>query len=340
MNSDGAILPPMLSPTLPSDWELPEPLSPTIPSEFDCEPSFAESEAGTEKLSSQPASSTAPRQLKKGSHGEIASRTSSTASVDSKPKKPVRKMVILHYPPRKLTARTNKLAPEPEKTLKASTVAPSTAATSTTSDDNPKYKSLRVKMHYWVEMARKKKHEADAAAANRMHHQAAVSGLDSAICFIRAFDLEDRADQVVSREPHARSWTTLVPYLGKMATYLESIDSDIAGMCYQVLAVVNIRIAVVRQGSKDAPLAAQRAIQEFRRGLALLPLSLIEEKYNLRWASTKLNPKGCDPCKDRAMLPLHVNTSPQEAAALALNMGREWAHQEGISYTWDAAAPL
>lgn len=311
MTADGVILPPMLSPTLPSDWELPEPLSPTIPSEFDLEPKRG---ADGEPTESTPAASTAGVRAtvkKKATNGEVARKSLSTSSLDSKPKKPVetkRRIVILKYPPQKPI------------------------------DDDPKYKALRSKMHHWVERARSKKHEADAAMGNRQHHQAAVAGLDSAICFIRAFDLEDRAQKVVNRDLHVKSWSTLVPYLAKMATYLESVDSDIAGMCYQVLAVVNIRIML--HGGRESPLAAKRAIQEFRRGLALLPFSLLEEKYSLGWTASKLNPNGCDPLNDRALLPLHVNTNPQEAAALALHMGREWASQEGIPYTWDAQAAL
>lgn len=301
----------MLSPTLPSDWELPEPLSPTIPSEFDLETKPSADAEPSESSSTASAASARTIVKKKATNGEAARRSMSASSTESKPKKPVepkRRIVVLKYPPQKPV------------------------------EDDPKYKALRVKMHHWVDRARSKKHEADAAMGNRQHHMAAVAGLDSAICFIRAFDMEDRAQKVVNRDLHVKSWSTLVPYLAKMATHLESVDSDIAGMCYQVLAVVNIRIML--HGGRESPLAAKRAIQEFRRGLALLPFSLLEEKYNLGWTASKLNPNGCDPANDRAVLPLHVNTNPQEAAALALNMGREWASQEGISYTWDAQAPI
>lgn len=254
-------LPPILSPTLPSDWDsaaeldLPsQPVSPSLPSDF-CEPTSAR-----------------------------------------------RFLVALKLP----------------------------------RGDVVNYKMAHRRVKIWNERARETKHAADKAARDNLHRLAALQSLDAVCCFILAFLWEEKAEKYMFQPLHARSWTTLLPYLKKTASYLGSVEVDLTGLIYQVSAVVQLRVASHDRGNPDHLWAA---ISSFRKGLSLLPLSTIHGKYHLgHWTRTHLS----DPPRlvsDEAILPLHVNSGPQEAACLLYRLGVEWAAQEGLKYSWHCTSP-
>lgn len=142
-----------------------------------------------------------------------------------------------------------------------------------------------------------------------------------------------------------RSWLSLVPFLAKLASSAKSVDADVAGVCYQVLAVVRLHVANYERRSDGTPEECAKllysALANFSTGLRLLPLTTVRERFGLTvkggWSSTKLNPLQPDPLHDRAALPLHVNSTLGECAAFALRIGMKWAEMEGIAYEWEAA---
>lgn len=142
-----------------------------------------------------------------------------------------------------------------------------------------------------------------------------------------------------------RSWLSLVPFLAKLASSAKSVDADVAGVCYQVLAVVRLHVANFERRHDGTPEECAKilysALANFSTGLWLLPLLTVRERFGLTvkggWTSTKLNPLHPDPLHDRAALPLHVNSTLAECAAFALRIGMKWAEMENIVYEWEAA---
>lgn len=204
------------------------------------------------------------------------------------------------------------------------------------------------KMGQWVEKARSKKHNSDRAHSDRKHRLSCVLALDAVICFMIGFDYDDRREAIRSNAApgtlHARSWTTLTPYLAKLASAAESVDADLAGVYYQICAVVRLHVAYLQRRTvppEDSARSLYAALADFRRGLSLLPLCTLHSHYQLNgangWLETKVNPDRPDPLANTATLPLHVNSSVAEAAAFALHVGRKWAEIEGIDYTWESS---
>lgn len=202
--------------------------------------------------------------------------------------------------------------------------------------DAASYKMAHRRVKFWNERARETKHAADKAARDNLHRLAALQSLDAIACFILAFLWEEKGEHYMSQPLHARSWNTLLPYLRKTASYLGSLEVDLIGLIYQVSAIVEIRVASHNRTSVDH---LWSAVSNFRRGITLLPLHILQEKYHLgHWTKAQLS----DPPKlssDKAVLPLHVNSDPQEAACLLYRIGVEWAAQEGLKYSWRCTLP-
>lgn len=207
-------------------------------------------------------------------------------------------------------------------------------------DNKNEFNGAKARLQRWIQIAQEKKHESDAATRERKHRLAALLSVDAAVCFCVGFDCDDRAERLSGGSPRIRSWQSLIPYLSKAAAYLESVDADLAGVCCQLCAVVRIHISRGARRSDEAASteAAAAAVQNFRRGLQLLPLHAAAERYSLKsWIATpatKLNPDRFDPAHDEAALPLHVTSAIQEAAAFAYRVGRGWASKENIEYQW------
>lgn len=219
-----------------------------------------------------------------------------------------------------------------------------------TPDEERRCRECSKKMAQWVDKARSKKHDSDRARSDRKHRLSCVLALDAVICFMIGFDYDDRQEAIRSNAApgtlHARSWTTLTPYLAKLAIAAESVDTDLAGVYYQICAVVRLHVAYLQRRTttpEDSARSLYAALADFRRGLGLLPLYTLHSRYQMNgasgWMETKVNPDRPDPLANTATLPLHVNSSLAEAAAFALHVGRKWAEIEGIGYTWESSKP-
>ncbi|ANB11899.1 hypothetical protein AWJ20_126 [Sugiyamaella lignohabitans] len=121
------------------------------------------------------------------------------------------------------------------------------------------YRLLRSKMHNWIELAREKKHEADSAMEKKQYSLAAVISVDSLLAFIVGFDYEDRADQMVRRDANRSSWSTLIPFIGRLIINFEQNKiHQLVGLLYQIRALVHMRIAsachsVIQKKTKQLP---------------------------------------------------------------------------------------
>lgn len=210
-----------------------------------------------------------------------------------------------------------------------------------------------------------------------------------------AFDYEDRAEVVMQRVKHARSWSTLVPYIGWMIKLLKPLGTaaagnnnnnnnntnnknndknnntnnknknknnddclDLIGICYQIRALVHLRMATSFQ-DQTSKLYAQKkyeemgvctsklisshdeSVQDFKRGMRDLSLETIKREYPKTWSArqTVVQPVsshegGYRPLEDPYYLPLHAFSSVQEAAALGYAITKEWADRRGIVCDW------
>lgn len=324
-------LPAMLSPTLPPEFSekgLPdELLSPTLPHAFQ-EESHSAKQARKSMIVNLKYESTdrdEPPKKKIKTNSLNNSVRDFSSSDEEKPKR----LKVEKKPDKPDNHKPREDKPKEEKPPEAKRVP-------------PEYREYKKKLQMWVDRARAKKHESDSAMTSKQHQLAVLVSMDSIICFMRAFDFEDRADACMKRVPHIRSWETLIPYLSRMSTYLESVDADIAGVCYFIRAVLYVHIAHVLHktqspqspGGITSEAALQSAIKDFRKGLLYIPLEKTETKYNITWKKNVRNSGSMDPSRDKCVLPLHVNSSVQDAAAFAFHLTRVWADHENIEYNW------
>lgn len=224
---------------------------------------------------------------------------------------------------------------------------------------------LKKKMMRWQDLARSKKHEADAARRRQDERTASVLSLDSLCSFIVAFDYEDRAEQMLRRGPQHRLWSTLIPYMTQMIkTFEEHRYTALAGLCYQLRALTQQRIAQSYQhvlqraakraeGDDDGQIAAvvakmahaqDSATADFRKGFELLPLGTLEKDFAKTWASRAPKPLakvtqegGYRPMTDAYYVPLHTFSTLQQGAALAFHMAKEWADAHKVECEWALA---
>ncbi|CAN6604910.1 hypothetical protein TRVA0_002S04852 [Trichomonascus vanleenenianus] len=188
------------------------------------------------------------------------------------------------------------------------------------SDQREKYyKLLRSKMHGWVVVAQDKKHEADKATMSSQHNLSAAVLMDSTVAFLIGFDYEDKADMMIRGHLQPKSWSTLLPYLGRLAKMFEKQNCrHMVGLTFQLRAIVHLKIASIHQtklrrlmsqnehnhnhhhhhhhqqdekSDEDIPKLTSLymamhdgALQDFKRGATELPLEAIEKEYPKTWA--------------------------------------------------------
>lgn len=222
-------------------------------------------------------------------------------------------------------------------------------------------KLLMLKMSKWVHLAHKQKHESDKYSKTKPL-AAGVIAMDALLVYIVAFDYEDRAELVMRRPKHTRSWSTLVPYIGWLINLLEEGDCrQLIGMCYQIRALIYLRMGVsyneqickiVEEGEsrKFDELAKltiklmksqESSVMDFKRGLRDLGMDEIETMFPNSWKRRDLSVQptsrhegGYRPLEDPYYLPLHSFSSLQEAAALGYGITKEWADKNDIECDW------
>lgn len=183
--------------------------------------------------------------------------------------------------------------------------------------------------------------------------------MDALLAYIVAFDYEDRAEVVMQRIKHTRSWSTLVPYIGWLMTLFEDGDDrDLIGVCYQIRAMIHLRMASSYQEQVQKLYAnkeyeemgeltikliksQEASAQDFKRGMRDLGMNRIEAKFPKTWKArhktvqpVSRHEGGYRPLEDPYYLPLHGFSSLQEAAALGYAITKEWADKEGITCDW------
>lgn len=221
------------------------------------------------------------------------------------------------------------------------------------------YRLLRGKMHNWIDIAREKKHEGDAAGEKNMRELAQVISLDSLFAFVVGFDYEDRGEIMMKRDPSATSWLTLVPYIGRMIKLFElQKNTDFIGAAYQMRALIHLRIAscyhaelqkhirnsndsAIRNVASKYMASNDAAIADFKKGCEELNLDTIREKYPVTWSRRSATPQpasrregGYRPLDDPYWLPLHIFSSMQEATAFTYSLTKEWADNNGVECDW------
>lgn len=253
------------------------------------------------------------------------------------------------------------ISPEPRKQSSAGTTASTSASRPSQEQRASHHQLLMKKMSRWAHLARNQKHESDKHSKTSPL-RAGVIAMDALLAYIVAFDYEDRAEVVMQRVKHTRSWATLVPYTGWLINLLEEGDCrDLIGACYQIRALIHLRVASSLQeqitklhtnpntlGDADIGDLAMKlikahdaAVQDFKRGQRDLAQSRLEQQFPQTWSRrhptvqpTSRHEGGYRPLEDPYFLPLHAFSTLQEAAALGYAVTKEWADRQGISCDW------
>ena len=302
--------------------------------------------------------------------------TTATPTIITTPTPTLKKTMRANLPPRPTTAPTttatvtNNTAPS-LKSTSASTTSTSPEARTTNASTpvrtkprlsqeqrNSHNKLLMMKMSRWSHLARNQKHESDKYSKSKPL-VAGVIAMDALLAYIVAFDYEDRAEIVMQRIKHTRSWSTLIPYIGWLINLLEEGDCrELIGMCYQIRALVHLRMVSSYQeqtlrllGNKKYEEMAEitgkliksqdSSIQDFKRGMRDLGMDKIEERFPNTWKAREKRVQpvsrhegGYRPLEDPYYLPLHGFSSLQEGAALGYSVTKEWADEQGIECDW------
>lgn len=226
---------------------------------------------------------------------------------------------------------------------------------------------LMLKMTKWAQLARKRKHESDKYSKTKPL-VAGVVAMDALLVYIVAFDYEDRAEQVMRRPKHTRSWSTLIPYIGWLIGLLEEGDCrHLIGLCYQIRALIHLRMHTSlseqinkliekEEGRKFSDLAElttklmksqESSVLDFKRGVRDLGIDKLELTFPKTWKQRDRSVQplskhegGYRPLEDPYYLPLHSFSSLQEAAALGYAITKEWADKNDIECDWALARGL
>lgn len=349
-------LPPMLSPTLPP-WtdcvqvEFPKMLSPTLPAVFD----FRDTK--------KPAAKTGLSHEMKDKSFPVTLKVSKKAlsRLDARDEEPK----VKEEPKTNGQAKKDRIPPARDLDKSTTPTKAKSKAVSPTRDDETKsqFKLLRNKMRTWLDLARTKKHLSDAKFQNEEFSLASAAAMDSLLCYIIGFNYEERADRLMGRLPHEKSWNTLVNFVNRVNFLHEaSKQNQLVGCCYLIRALIHVRIGLVlgaqikAQARDKDPEPEQESLalslfrtqegytSDFRRANRSLPLSAVSQSFpktyarRSKTATPVVHDGGYRPWSDEYALPLHVYSSLQEAAALGWNMTDEWINKEGLKYEWACRA--
>lgn len=346
-------LPPMLSPTLPA-WvdEIAPPipqrmLSPTLPAVFDTPASENTSESFMvslklpEKAKGKPVGLGIQQKSASTTNGAAVSAKRKTSTNKSSAAEAKRQRISRSY-----SSSSESESEQPLAARKTPSIN-STNSTSTSKNGNgttPRIhdaaavdpeqrerhcKLYRSKMRSWMGIAKQKKHEADQASSEGKAKTAAAISLDSVLCFVVAFDYEDKADFVMKNILRPHSWYTLVPYMSQLIKMLDRAScKELMGLCYQIRALIYSRIAqsysqaikkMTQTGQtsfsfdqtndttttsttnddkketlgtvSNKYISMQEALQhDFKRGFQLLTLDTIKRQFPITWKSKQRSP--------------------------------------------------
>lgn len=268
-------------------------------------------------------------------------------------------------------AASNSLSSNNSSTIATPLTTNVSRPTLTEEQRNSAYQTLMNKANLWKNRAREKKHRADQYHKKQEVQQAAVYAFDSLLGYIVAFDYQDKADLYKRKVRQNQDWLTLVPFIGWIVSALEESDArTMIGMCYQVRALIHLRVgqcyldlikkilAATSPGSKNsdssnasthyrdlATLTSKymkeqnEATQAFKRGMRDLSIETIRLQFPDTWKARDNNivppeqqSRGFRPMEDSFYLPLHMFSSIQEAAALGFRIVTEWSKLNNIKY--------
>lgn len=318
-------LPPMLSPTLPSEWNDEDFQELCLMSELTSQSPVADSGSRLVSLKYDKAkplgdNTSNPTKLSKA-QPETGTKTSAGPISST------------------TNAKTLAIAGRESSTINDAR-ATDKCSVSTGSKSGASYRQMRDMIYKWAKNARDLKHEADVAIHDNKMKEAALLSLDAVVCFIVAFTYEDRSDVLARRTIYGRSWKTLVPYLQKSASFFKTVDPEVAGLCYQVTAVLEMYLYELSRkivnAENDSFEYLVASISDFKRGLAALPANVLHSKYLIPWEERPAKNGAKLKNKFHPRIPLHINSTMEEAAAVALHVMREWAKLSDIEYAFKA----
>jgi hypothetical protein len=167
-------------------------------------------------------------------------------------------------------------------------------------------------------------------------------------------------------------WSTIIPYITQVIkTFEEQKFAALAGLCYQIRALTQQRIAHSYQyalqriaksidgedkdsaadhkklNSEMATLvgklthAQDAATSDFRKGFEYLSLDSLQKEFSNTWAGRSPVPLGKTaheggyrPMTDPYYVPLHRFSTLQHAAALGYRIANEWAEAHNVKCEW------
>ncbi|KAK9453193.1 hypothetical protein V1511DRAFT_505890 [Dipodascopsis uninucleata] len=176
------------------------------------------------------------------------------------------------------------------------------------SNNSSEVKLLEKKSQRWISVATNRKHESDRLKDASENYLAALYAADALIAYMVAFDYDDKCTNFRARLPSGKNWMTLAPYIRHLINIFESIkEPALAGLSYQIRAIIYLRIAGIQQQSLKSLQQGQQtstgefkqvsqdelmvkvtqnmdlALFDFQRGNRLLPIELIMERFSTTW---------------------------------------------------------
>lgn len=351
-----SVLPPLLSPQLPSQYTevpmIPVMLSPTLPPKYNKQ---QEGEPSVPSLPSPEASQVSD------------TATSNTDMLTTRRSVRYKRRKSTFYVVMRVPRWFSKKREEPE-TVVGLGLSVNTKNDKDKDKDKDKDDCLR-RFEECLEIAKEKKHRADATRETDMP-QSIVMFLDCIVVFLVGFHFEDQHRRLSKKLYNEKTWLSLVSLVDHVIKLSSDAQyEDMTGLFYQVRGVVYEHICrildeyiqldmVKRRRLKKAEtgkelLAMDDAMVEhvraqlryrelsrrsFERGERALGVFHLMERYPDVVASFREQVNGpvdaTDPCNGPIQLPVGALTTVSQLSALALRVGKLWAHKKDVRHQW------
>ncbi|CDK24301.1 unnamed protein product [Kuraishia capsulata CBS 1993] len=225
-------------------------------------------------------------------------------------------------------------------------------------------KILSRKKIHWSNIARRKKHEADAYRKSNQYDLSVVASIDSLVMFVVSFSYEDQHSLAARRLLEVNSWKSLIPYASSVISGLEEMiktphETDLStllgllfflrGVIYKHLVdILKAEIKDNRQrGAGMEEITAFNDIikfnstleRDFWNGENILSYEKLRRDYPRTMAkSRKSLPKkeksdlSVKPLTDAFYLPINpVVTDLKDISAITYSVLEEWCERERVN---------
>ncbi|KAK9477952.1 hypothetical protein V1514DRAFT_368211 [Lipomyces japonicus] len=114
-------------------------------------------------------------------------------------------------------------------------------------------KVLESKVQRWISVATDRKHESDRLKESGNVCLAGLYATDALIAYLVGFHYDDICAVRKNRSPSVKNWSTLIPFTRHVVNlHLASKCSELAGLAYEIRAIVYLRIVGLQQQAVKA----------------------------------------------------------------------------------------